>query len=102
MDKILINSNDDDLKKCFEEIYWKDSDIIKIIEINFKSIYFRYEKKINKYYEERHEEFLKNHNDSEIYNMRVKLSDQLKYLKGIDPYLNFQKFVNKEYFPKDY
>ena len=102
MDKLLNNASNDELNKCFEEIYWKDSDIIKIIEVNFKSIYLRNEKKINKYYAERHKEFLEKHHDDEIYLMRVKLSDNIKYLKGIDPYLNLDKFINKEYNTKDF
>ena len=93
MDRILNSAPGDELRQCFEELYWKESDIIKMIEINFKGIYLKNEKKINKYYEERHEEFLQKHNDIEIYNMRVRISDEIKYLKGIDPYINLQKFL---------
>ena len=102
MDKLINNASVDELKSCFEEIYWKNSDIIRTIEINFKSIYLKYEKKITKYYAIRHEEFLKNHNDDEIYKMRVKLNNQLKELVGTDPYTNFQKFLNHEYALKDF
>lgn len=102
MDKIINNANDDELKECFEEIYWKNSDIIKTIEINLKSIYYRNEKKINKYYEDRHNEYLKSHNDNEIYDLRVKLSKDIINLKGMDAYLNFEKFKNGKYAINDF
>lgn len=102
MEKILNNVTDQELADYFEEIYWKNPDIIKTIEINFKSIYLRNEKKIDKYYETRHQEFLNNHKDEEIYNMRIKLSNDIKTLKGEDAFLNFQKFVNNEYAIADF
>mgnify|MGYP007070220197 CR=1 FL=1 len=83
----------DEIKKCFENIYWKNPAIIKILELNFKNIYLKYEKKITKYYLLRHQEFLKNHSDNEIFNMRIELCNELKRLKGTDPYLNFQNFL---------
>ena len=56
IEAILNNKSDEELKNLFEELYWKNSDIISIIEINFKSIYLKYEKKIQKYYDNRHNE----------------------------------------------
>ena len=102
MDKLISNAPIEELKTCFEEIYWKNPEIIKIIEVNFKSIYLKNEKKINKYYENRHNEFLKSHNDSEIYDIKIKLSNELNRLKKSDPYLNFQKFINGEALLSDY
>jgi len=102
MDKILNNATDEELKNCFEEIYWKDSDLIKTIEINFKSIYLKYEKKIDKYYENRHEEYLKEHKDSDIYDIRLKFYKQLEEEESKDAFLNFKKFVNNEYLLSDY
>ena len=102
MEKILNNVSDEELKTYFEEIYWKNPDIIRIIEINFKNIYLKYEKKIDKYYASRHQAFLKKHKDEEIYDMRVKLSSQIKILDGRDTYLNFQRFVNNEYSVMDF
>ena len=102
MDKILSGVNEEELKNCFEEIYWKNSDIIKTIEINFKSIYYRNEKKINKYYEDRHNEYLKNHNDTELYDLRIKISNDIVKLEGLDTCLNFEKFKNGEYSVSDF
>ena len=102
MTKVLAKESEEELKKCFEEIYWKNSDIIKIIEINIKSIYLKYEKKIIKYYIERHQEFLKKHKDNELLEMRIKLNDKLTELKGTDKYLILQKFINHEFLVKDF
>ena len=102
MERLLSNASSEELKNCFEQIYWKNSDIIRMLELNFKSIYLRYEKKIIKYYEARHEEFLKNHSDEEVYKIRVTLTEQLNELTGTDPYINFQKFLNYEYSLKDF
>lgn len=97
MDKILNNVSEEKLDECFEELYWKNPDIIKIIEINFKSIYLKYESRINKYYSERHNEFLKSHKDLEIYDMRINLNEQLNESISLDKAINFEHFKNGEY-----
>ena len=97
IEKIINQEADEVLKSTFEEIYWKFPEIIKTIEINFKSIYLKNEKKIIKYYEERHEEFLKSHNDAEIYDMHIRLINEITKLKNKDKYLIFEKFKNNEY-----
>ena len=97
MEKVINGASDNELEEAFEEIYWKNADIVKIIEINFKSIYLRNEKKINKYYEDRHEEFLKTHQDFEIYEMRINLGHEIKRLKLSDIFLNFNNFVSGKY-----
>ena len=40
------------VKDLFEQIYWKCPDIIIHIELNFRSLYLKNEKKIDKYYED--------------------------------------------------
>ena len=97
IEAILNNISPEELTNKFESLYWKNPDIIKTIEISFKSIYLKYEKKIQKYYENRHNEFLKSHKDSEIYDLRVNLYYKINELKSIDPYLNYQKFLNGDY-----
>ena len=97
MEKIINNVNEEELKIYFEEIYWKFPDIIKTIEISFKNIYLKYEKKIDKYYLDRHNEFLKSHKDNEIVDVKIKLTRQLDELKSSDAYLIFEKFKNSEY-----
>ena len=95
--KILDNASDEELTQTFEEIYWKFPNLIKTIEVNFKSIYLRNEKKINKYYEDRHKEFLQSHKDEELIDVRINLINKINNLKNRDKYLIFNKFKNKEY-----
>ena len=102
MEKLLSDASFEELKACFETLYWKNPEIIKTIELNFKSLYLKNEKQISKYYESRHQEFLKSHQDSELYNMRVDLTKKLEDLKQAEQYLNFQKFINGEYQLSDY
>ncbi len=102
MEKVINNSGEEELEAYFEELYWKNPDIIKTIEVNFKSIYLKNEKKIDKYYENRHEQFEKMYKDYDLQGIRIKLNDQLELVNGKDPYINFQKFVNGEYLLSDY
>lgn len=102
MDRVLNNATQEELNNLFEKYYWKNSDFLKILEINFKSIYFKYEKKINKHYEIRHQEFLKEHNDQELEDLRIKLNDRINALNNCDFTLNFNRFVNGSYSIADY
>jgi len=95
MDKVINNASDDELKQLFEEIYWKFPEIIKALEVNFKSIYLKNEKKINKYYEDRHKEFLLSHKDDELTDVRINLFNKINDLKNKDQFLIFEKFKNK-------
>ena len=97
MEKLLGGTSDEELKQLFEEIYWKFPEIVRTIEINLKSIYLRNEKKINKYYEDRHKEFLKLHQDSELFDVKINLINEISSLKNRDKALIFEKFKNKEY-----
>ena len=92
IEKIMSGLNDEELKQVFEEIYWKFPEIVKTIEINFKSIYLRNEKKINKYYEDRHKEFLLSHKDEELINVKINLINEINNLNNRDQFLIFNKF----------
>ena len=96
IDMIINNKSNEELTEAFEDLYWKYPDIIKVLEINFKSIYIRYEKKIAKYYVDRHQEFLKEHTDQEIKDLRETLKKRIEDIVNLDPYILFNKFKNKE------
>ena len=102
MDKVLSNATQEELNSLFESYYWKNSDFLKILEINFKSIYFKYEKKINKHYDIRHQEFLKVHTDQEIDDLRIQLNERINKLQNCDFTLNFNRFVDGSYSIADY
>ena len=63
---IQNNSTEEELSAKFESLYWKLPELLKAIEVNFKFIYLKYEKRIDKYFETRHKEFLENHTDKEL------------------------------------
>jgi hypothetical protein len=96
MEHILRNDDKESLKEIFERIYWKNSDIVKIIAANFRSIYLRYEREIDKFFLTRHVNYLKEHDDEEMYKLKIKLSKDLDSLIRKDKYLNFEKFKNGE------
>ena len=102
LDMIINNKSEEELINAFEDYYWHVPEIIKIIEINFKGIYIRYEKKIIKYYQDRHQEFLKTHSEQEIKNLKEQLMDKIEYMESVDPYILFNKFKNKEWLLGDF
>ncbi len=102
MDKIISGSSSDELKDLFENYYWKNTDFIKILEANFKSIYYRYEKQINKFYSSRHQEFLIKHNDNEIYELRIDINSRIRKLINSDQYINFNNIINGTYSINDF
>ncbi len=102
IDTLITTNDDNDLKTKFEEIYWKYPEIIKTIEINFKNIYLNNKKVIDKYYSDKYEEYKKNNNLEEIHNNIISLYEELELIKSSDPYLIYNKFMNKEYSLNDY
>ena len=102
VDMIINNKSENELIDAFEEFYWHVPEIIKIIEINFKSIYIRYEKRIAKYYSDRHQEFIKQHSDQDIKNLKEQLVNKIEQIENVDPYILFNKFKNKEWLLGDF
>ena len=99
---IQNNTDEEQLKDTFEPLYWKLPELIKAIEINFKSIYLKYEKKIDKYFENKHKEYLSKHTDKELIDKKQQLIKTINSTREKDPYYIFNKFVNKEYMLNDY
>lgn len=81
--KIFINEknvlNTAQLNERFEEIYWKCPNVLIYIRLNLIQKYLKSEKEINKYYENRKQEYLKSIN------------------KNKEEVLNDYKFFNKMY-----
>ena len=94
----IINhkENETHIHDIFEEIYWKCSDIIRILEMNFKSLYYKNIKKINKYYSDRKEQILKNNTTQDIFNTYYSIVLKKKDVESTDGYTILQKFINKE------
>ncbi len=49
---VAVLNKKSNLHELFEKLYWENSNIIFQIEINFRYLYFKYEKKITKHYDE--------------------------------------------------
>ena len=96
--------NSIDVKNTFEQIYWKCPDIILHIELNFRSLYLKYEKQITNYFEKSGKRLLKRNdlNYSEILEKYRTIKSKLKNLKDKDTYLILQKFLNGEDNIKEY
>ena len=96
--------NSTEVKENFEQIYWKCSDIIMQIELNFRSIYLKNEKEIDKYFENE-KKLMTNEiglNEKEAFQKYNALKSRLIRLKNKDTSVLVQKFINKEEATKDY
>ncbi len=96
--------NSSRIKDTFEQIYWKCSDIIIHIELNFRSLYFKYEKQINKYFSDISKDNIKRIglNEKEAIERYNALQSQLLELKNRDTSLIVERFLKNEKNPKDY
>ena len=99
------NIKSNETKDTFEKIYWKCPDIILHIELNFRSLYLKYEKEIDKYFINREREILKGlyfNNQKEANEQYNSLKEQLLESKERDTALILEKFLNNEYNIRDY
>ena len=92
------------VKDLFEQIYWKCPDIIIHIELNFRSLYLKNEKKIDKYYEDAKKQITKELGLTEIEAIQKyeALQSQLIEIKNKDTALIIEKFLKGEVNTKDY
>lgn len=101
--EVLLTIEDKNLiKQKFDDLYWKYPLILKTIELNIKSIYLKNEKKIIRYYESRHEEFMRNHKDEEIIGLFTKLISNRSIMYETDPYYIIKNFTSKKWSINDY
>ena len=100
----LDHINSKVVKNKFEEIYWKCPDLIIHIELNLRYIYIKNQKNIDKYYENRKNELLKNI-DIETDKIEEKynnLQKQYEEDKCMDNYLLIHNFLDGKLNSKDY
>lgn len=103
LDKILSTKQDsttyqEELKESFEDIYWKCPDIINHITLNFKYLYYLYEKKFKLYYE-KESLSLKEKNIIPSYQALIIKKDNL--IKNSKHFL-IKSILNNEINPSDY
>ncbi len=100
MDAVLNHTEDDMyISQIFEKVYWKCSNVLHILEVNFQYLYFKYEKNILKYYENRRQEILKSYSSEDILHTYLEVHEKRKELEHQDEYLMVQKFVQGTYTP---
>ncbi len=92
------------IKDLFEQIYWKCPDIIIHIELNFRSLYFKNEKTISKYFDELKKQITKELglDEKDALETFNSLQSQLIEAKNRDTALIVNKFLNNVMFSKDY
>ena len=96
IDTVISTTDEELLKTKFEELYWKYPELIKTLEINFKGIYLKNQKLIDKFYADKYAAFLATNNVKEIKTNIINLTEEIKILKTSDPALLFSRFRNKE------
>ena len=96
--------NSTKLKDTFEQLYWKCSDIIIHLELNFRSLYLKNEKTINKYFEEERKRIIREFSltEEEASTKYHELQLKLIETKNKDTALIIKKFLNNERNIKDY
>ena len=92
------------VKDAFEQIYWKCPDIIIHIELNFRCLYLKNEKIINKYFEDAKKQITKELglNEQEAIERYEVLQSQLIEARNKDTALILERFLNGEMLVKDY
>ena len=99
------NINSTRVKENFEQIYWKCPEIITHIELNIRSLYLKYEKQIDKYFQDIRKEVLKEFevkDNEEAYEKFNSLKAKWLKQKDKDSNLILKSFESKKEAPKDY
>lgn len=112
----IENLTSSNIKEVFERVYWKCPEIITYIELNIRYLFFKNEKKIDKFYEEQNQKKIKEKNNisEEYFNLKNELKEKkildknyiiTAFLKGDLNYreylkekmlLDLSKFISKE------
>lgn len=91
-----------ELKDSFEKIYWKCSDLLVHIELNFKYLYYKNKKKFDTYCEKLILEFLSGRTREDVFLEYKKLKKQYDSLKREDSYRIIKSFEQKEFMTSDF
>ena len=98
------NITSDTLKNKFESVYWQCPDLIIHIELNFRYIYLKNQKEIDKYFESKRDFVIKQTNVSSqmIIEKYEKNQRELIAYKDMDKYRIINKFLTGKLDIKDY
>ena len=96
------NINHEKIKNKFEEIYWECSNIIIYIELNIRSIYYKNQKNIDKYFAEKQKQLFEKTSIMNISNKYSGLKKQLTEKISIDKAIAVHKLIEGDMSPKDF
>ena len=93
-----VLGNKENVQDVFNEIYWKDSDILKQFELNVRYLYYKNESKLDEYYKNKYSAF---DFSTFIHEHKNKIMASEK-IKHDSPKYNFDLFMNGDYDVNDY
>ena len=98
------NFTSEKLKKKFEDVYWKCTDLVTHIEMNMRYLYEFHSKEIEGYLDEKNQSFLSNHglDKNQLVKKYFDLNEDLIEAKNIDPKTIMQRFVDGKLKIKDF
>lgn len=102
MTNFLENKEFEELRICFEDIYFKSPTLFKQISLNFKYLYYKNIKKFNTYYEAKAKELLNNKTKKDIYKEFFLLNDTYQISVLEDNYTLVNKLLSSELNFKNY
>ena len=90
-------SNKDNIQDVFNELFWKDPDILKQIELNIRYLYNKNKKKLTEYFDNKYtdfdfKKFIHDHKDNIMKNEQAK-HDNIKY--NFDLFYERKRDVNE-------
>ena len=88
------NINSELIKNTFEKVYWECSDVVAHLYVNIKYIYDKYENEIDKFYENKAAEILKEFNSTAdgVEEKKSELIRRKKQIEDIDNKIILNKF----------
>lgn len=90
------------LKDTFNKVYWQCSDIITHIELNFKYLYYKNQKKFDEYYKKHAINFVNGNTYEEVYRRYNELVKNKDLLISKDISIIIDKFKKREFIPTDF
>ena len=98
------NLNSELIKDTFEKVYWECSDVVAHLYVNIRYIYDKYENEIDKFYENKSEEILKEFKSTSegVEEKKVELIKKKKSIEATDNKIILDKFYTGIFNINDY
>lgn len=98
------NLNSELIKNTFEKVYWECSDVVAHLYVNIRYIYDKYENEIDKFYENKSEEILKEFKSTSegVEEKKVELIKKKKSIEATDNKIILDKFYTGIFNINDY